>query len=248
MAFWLISLLCVSTQATTTEKTRAETGEIFVAGSFAFSRGSKDITYGRDLIRQALTEYGYRLEVKHFPGRRLGAQLNSGAIDGDMGRAFDMSQGSDTIIRVPEPIRSECALLYRLNTRGPLVMDDAENPVSVGIFAGAPGGARMLLNRWPKVKLVHYENLKQGALMLSHERIDLVAIGALQRNMLINHTERPLAVEDAFALPPIYMHVHQRHAALAPRLAASIKRLKQQFPPPNCHLADFTTQTRQTTP
>lgn len=212
----------------------------FVVGTFKFTsktiKRTPKANYSAYLIERALLEYGYRMELKTYPGRRLMAQLNTGAIDGDMARTFDMSVGFANVIRVEEPIVRPCVLLLRTAANHSIDINNPDKPVKIGLFAGAPGGAAIVLSRWPSAELVNFENLKQGAQLLMSDRIDLFAIGEVQLPMVSQFIDRPIERQDAFYLPPLYMHVHKRHDELAVRLAASLKLLKRRFPAPTCDL------------
>jgi len=230
--------------SSTVSATNDDVIQPFIAGSFSFLRVSDQHSYSRSLMTKALAEHGYQLQVNYYPGRRLMAQLNSGVIDGDMGRAFNMSQSFDNIVRVEEPLQHHCARLYQLKSRLMLEPSGDNQPIRVGVYGGAPGGTAALLARWPNARVVAYDNLKQGALMLSNERIDLLAIGTMQAPLLQQYSERPLAVVDTFALPPTYMHVHKNHKQLAVDLADSIKQLKLVYPPPTCNSGTHTNTSR----
>ena len=206
----------------------------FIVGTFRFSQDDLSISYAERIIGAALVEHGYRLEVQYFPGRRLLAQLNTGAIDGDLSHIFDLSKTFANIIRVDAPLRRSCALVYRLQGRQPLPAAHRLDRVKIGIYSGAPKGAALIQQRWPNAELVTFENIKQGIYMLMGERIDLLAMAASQRAALGQIPHQPIALQDAFYLPYNHMHVHRRHAELALKLADSIRRLKRQRPEVDC--------------
>jgi len=211
-------------------------GREFVVGTFSFVKEIKGPNRVALLVERALSEYGYQMRLEYMPGKRLMAQLNTGVIDADLIRAIDLSRGFENIVRVEEPINRVCGLIYRLEERDQLALSDAESPVSVGVYSGAPGVASTLLRMFPPVELVYFKSLAQGIKMLMHERIDFLVIPDVQAPALITGTDKPLRLASVFKFGDSYMHVHRRHDELAVRLAASIKLLKRRFPLPSCAL------------
>jgi len=209
-------------------------GKEFVVGTFSFVKDIKGPNRVALLVGRALSEYGYQMRLEYMPGKRLMAQLNTGAIDADLVRAIDLSRGFENIVRVEEPISRVCGLIYRLKERDQLALSDAESPASLGVYAGAPGVASTLLRKFPSVELVSFKTLAQGVKMLMHERIDFLVIPDVQAPALITGTDKPLSLASVFKLGDSYLHVHKRHDELAVRLAASIKLLKRRFPLPGC--------------
>jgi len=206
----------------------------FIAGVFGFaqSQGRTKPFYTEQILGAALIEHGYALELRYFPGRRLPIELNSGAIDSDLSQLRDLSLLFDHIIRIPEPIRKPCVLAYRLTDNPQQIT--ADKTLRVGLYVGAPDGDKMMLERWPEAQLMHFENIRQGTLQLMNGRIDIITLGALQLPALLANSTRPLTLVDSFPLPYTYLHIHERHGPLADKLAASMKRLKQQYPEPQC--------------
>jgi len=247
---WLsLSLLLVAQLASAAEpqvgESRAtEINELkpFSAGTFDFVQGSHQAkpSYAFQMISAALAENGYAMQLQHFPGRRLPVQLNNGEIDGAIGLLHDLSNRFENTVRVREPIRRICALIYGL-ADNPLEIT-TEAPLKVGILAAAREGQRLTLERWPNVQLVFYENLQQGVRQLEHGRIDAIGFIGMQQPALQTMITRPLTLLDSFDLPYIYLHLNKQHSQLADKLTKSLVRLKQQNPEPQCEGSAFPRQ------
>jgi len=211
-------------------------GRPFVVGAFTLVSKAQGPHYVEGLVRKALAEQGYALELQFLPGRRSIAQLNNGLIDGDMARLQDLSKDFVGIVRVDEPLVYACVLFYRLQSHAAL---KASEPVRVGVISGAAAGDAAVLTRWPSAELVGYESIKQAAQLLMSERIDMLAVSASQRSQLLAEVKRSVALQDVLQFLPAYMHVHRSHEQLAVNLAESIKRLKLKYPAPGCQRGSF---------
>jgi len=242
---WLSVLACVAPALAEQEvleprlleqRLAEKAGKEFVVGTFSFVKEIAGPNRVALLVERALSEYGYKMRLEYMPGKRLMAQLNTGAIDADLIRAIDLSRGFENIVRVEEPINRVCGLIYRLAERSQLALNDAESPSKLGVYAGAPGVASTLLRKFLLVELVSFKSLEQGIKMLLHERIDFLVIPDVQAPALISGTEKPLSLASVFKFGDSYMHVHKRHDELAVRLAASIKLLKRRLPISSCTL------------
>ena len=232
------SVIAVGNSVARETATALDVRQEFVVGTFAFARREKPSYVGL-LVEKALAEYGYQLRIKHFPGKRLMAQLNTGDIDGDLGRTLNLTRAFENIVRVEEPLFRPCALLYRLASRPPLDINNVVSELRIGTISGGPGGNSLLTDRWPTADLVTFKSFQQAGQLLMNDRIDLVALPAAQRSVFLDTLERPVVLQGVFHLQPVYMHVHKRHDELAVRLAASIKLLKRQHPSRDCVREEF---------
>ncbi len=191
-------------------------------------------TYAAQLLERSLSLHGYQMELISVPGKRLMSQLNRGEVDGDLLRSVDLSRGFEAIIRVNEPVGSSCLSVYRLRERADIIHGtEGQSPV-LAVYHGAPGAYGFFSRYWPDVQLVHFSKLEQGVKMLTHERIDLIAVHDLDRHYIEALSDRPLQRYARVNLALDYVHINARYADLAQPLAATLKRLKQTFSPPQC--------------
>jgi len=243
--FWLsLSLLLVAQPASTTEPIALEVNNLqpFILGTFDFIQDADKIkpSYATQVIGPALAENGYAMQLQFFPGRRLPVQLNNGEIDSAIGPLHDLTQTYEHTVRVGEPIRRVCALVYRLTDHA--LQITTEGPLKLGIQAGPPEAPRLMLERWPKVQLVYFDDLRQGVRQLEHGRIDAIGLIGMQQSALQTMITRSLTLVDSFDLPYMYLHLNKRHTQLGEKLTKSLVRLKQQYPEPQCERAAFPSQ------
>lgn len=191
-------------------------------------------TYAAQLIEMALARHGYQLELTSVPGKRLMSQLNRGEVDGDLIRSVDLSRGFDSVVRVPESIGSTCGSVYRLQVREDFDVEQAMHNVSIAAYHGAPGASSFFLRQWPAATLEFFGSLPQGLKMLTHERVDLIAIHDLDERYLEALSERPIQRYARFNLEANYFHLNHKHKALVKPLTETLRVLKQEFPPPMC--------------
>ncbi len=195
-------------------------------------------TYAAQLLEQSLSLHGYQMELISVPGKRLMSQLNRGEVDGDLLRSVDLSRGFEFIIRVDEPMGSSCVSVYRLQERSDIVRGTEGQVPILAVYHGAPGASGFFSRYWPDAQLVHFSRLAQGVKMLTHERIDLIAVHDLDRHYLEALSDRPIQRYARVNLALDYFHINARHVDLAQPLAATIKRLKQTLLPPKCQQGD----------
>ena len=191
-------------------------------------------TYAAQLLDRSLSLHGYQMELISLPGKRLMSQLNRGEVDGDLLRSVDLSRGFESIIRVDEPMGSSCVSVYRLQERSDIIHGTEGQTPILAVYHGAPGASGFFSRYWPDTQLVHFSRLTQGVKMLTHERIDLIAIHDIDRHYLDALSDRPIQRYALVNLALDYFHINARHADLAEPLAATIKRLKQTLSPPKC--------------
>lgn len=191
-------------------------------------------TYAAYLIDMALARHGYQLELVSVPGKRLMSQLNRGEVDGDLFRSVDLSRGFESVLRIPESVGSTCGSVYRLKIHESFDIGRAMHDVSIAAYHGAPGASSFFLRQWPAANFEFFSSLPQGFKMLSHERVDLIAIHDLDERYLQALSERPIARYARFNLEANYFHLHRKYVALVQPLTETLKALKQQYPPPLC--------------
>lgn len=194
-----------------------------------------ETTYAARLVGDALSQLGYRMELIPLPGKRLMSQLNRGQIDGDLIRTVDLSRGFDKVVRVPEPIGSLCGNVYRLLERPDVNIKQSTHKTTLAIYNGAPGTSSFFLRHWPAVMHAPFGFLPQGVKMLTHERVDLIAVLDLDRDYLNSLTDRPLQPYARFHLEATYFHVNAKYLELVEPLAKAIAVLKMTMPPPVCY-------------
>lgn len=202
-------------------------------GTYNWVRNAEGIRQIAKFVDQALYINGYRMKLDYFPGKRLIAQLNNGKIDGDLYRSASFAAELDNVIRVNEPLVQTCALFFRLHEYAAI---EQSNTHRLGLYAGAPGPTDKILNRWPHVKPIYFNSLKQGLALLQNQRIDTMVVPHMQEGLFLEMLDRPVVLVDAFAIEPSYLHLHIKHQKLAQQLAETLKTLKQdQADLPECN-------------
>lgn len=229
LAIWLFSLPVVAEQSAVEAPRLAEppvTLIPFHMGTFSFVEGLDAIGPTIDLLDRALELHGFDMQMDYFPGKRLMAQLNNGLVDGDLYRSANLSRGFENVVRVDEPLGQVCSLFFSLHERADI--DPQELGARIGIYSGIPAVEASVRRRWPSIELVFFKHLSQGAQMLLHHRIELVAVHTGQEEALKHLVDKPVVLDSGIVIAPGYTHLHRRHASLAKELAVTIHNLKRQ--------------------
>jgi len=210
--------------------------KILSLGTFEFNRNLNEMPRGEELVRKSLAAHGYAMQLEYFPGKRLMVQLNSGRLDGDLYRAVNLSRAFDNVVRVEEPLLKSCGFVFRLSSRPDVDIHNRNNTLNIGVYDGAPAASNELLRRYPHLKLIFIKKMQQGVDMLSHQRIEFLALPHTQEALLSQLLQEPTDVVDVIELPSIYLHLHSRHRQLAQDLVPTLKRFKKELRTETCNL------------
>ena len=210
--------------------------KVLSLGTFEFNRNLNQMPIGEELVRKSLAEHGYAMQLEYFPGKRLMVQLNSGRLDGDLYRSVNLSRAFDNVVRVDEPLLRSCGLIFRLSSRPDVDVHNRNSALSLGVYDGVPAASNEILRQYPHLKLVFIKKLQQGIDMLSHHRIELLALPLTQEPALHQRLQESTDVVGAIELPSFYLHLHSRHRQLAQDLVPTLQRFKKELTTQTCSL------------
>ena len=203
-------------------------------GTFSYSRNLESMLVAERVVREALSHHGYKMQIEYYPGKRLMAQLNNGELDGDLIRAANLGYGFQNIVRVEEPLIRTCGLVFGLQERREVSIDDTTRSVKLGIVDGVPDALEKVVRRYRHVELVFFKNLRQGVDMLEHHRVEFIAIPDAQEDKLRGRVQKPVDLVGGVLLEPGYFHLHTRYRALATDLASTVRQVKTLHNIHNC--------------
>ncbi|MDZ7653651.1 MAG: transporter substrate-binding domain-containing protein [Burkholderiaceae bacterium] len=181
--------------------------------------------FAEEVARAALARMGIALTVVPLPVERALVNANAGIEDGDLIRVAGFEKDYPNLVQVPEPLLEQefVALALRPDVQ---VRDWRDlDRYSVAHLTGMKVIERQLEGR-PNVTTVRDADLLFG--LLGHGRADVivhnraVALLAARRAGLALRVQEP-----ALLRQPMYIYLHRRHEALAPKLAAAIAELRR---------------------
>jgi polar amino acid transport system substrate-binding protein len=193
-------------------------------------------TYGGILGRLIYAEISRRLgrpiEVRAFPLQRRSALSDEGAIDGETSRIHAYGAGHPNLVRVEEPVIDLNFALYTANSA--LSIQRLED-LGAGAWRGEYRRGvlfceRALKSVLPPDRVSDVAETVQGVKKLLAGRTDIYCeldfgiVTVLHDNSIkgVEGVRKLLDLGDI----PTYPYLHKRHADLAPRMAAVIRKIK----------------------
>jgi len=177
------------------------------------------------LLGEALQRLGYRLRVNHLPAERALINANAGIDDGDLLRIGGLSELYPNLVQVPEKIIDVEFVAF---TRRP--------DIDLRGWHSLPAYSVAIINGWkileqripPGTELTKVENNHQLFNLLLKNRVDLVLYS---RWPGLSYLQDKRIRSIRLLRPPLerramFVYLHRRHHALAPRLAHVLAQLK----------------------
>lgn len=187
------------------------------------------------LYSEAFGRLGYAVELNTFPHERSLLETNAGRMDMEAGRIrFNdtLSAKYPNLVRVDEPIRTIHLGAYTLDVS--LHLSDWKDFTGQTLVIGYSRGFKLVEKRLaqyqvPAQYLREVTDVRQGARMLKRRRIDvLLALELPMADLMDGAESGQTGIQLAGMLEqiPVYPYVHQKHRALAPRLAQVLRAMK----------------------
>lgn len=196
---------------------------------------AREATFARNALTLICTDAFRRLgvdfKIRHYPALRASVEADAGSIDGEIGRAIHYGADHPTLVRVEEPLLT---LKVAAFAKTPGIKIDGwdslkGSPLRVEYRAGYPLYKLRLEQRLPAAQIGSVIDASAGMQRLALGRSDLyIDMQEYGRFLLNNNPGRHGALYEAGLLEmlPVYFYLHQRHAALAPRLAQTLRQMK----------------------
>lgn len=179
------------------------------------------------LVEAVFAELGLQAQVLIYPTATERGLLNAneGVDDGLAMRIAGLEQQYPNLLRVSEPVAINDFVAISLKHRFEPRSWDSLQPYVVGYILGwkvfeqrVPAAAQRTLVR----------DAEQLFGLLARERVDVVLYERYQGLLQLRRLGLPAQVlEPPLVRTPMYMYLHRKHAALVPRVAEALVRLKR---------------------
>lgn len=187
------------------------------------------------IYQEAFRRLGIRLEVVTHSLARRTALLEAGAIDGEMARVRAYGDAHPELIRVEEPVYDFSFALFTADPglRLDRLEDLGSRPLVVDYRRGVLLCETRLRELVPPERLADVLTTEQGVRKLLAGRADLYCdldMSYVEEALEDPELRRTPGVRRVlrFASLPVYAYLAERHAALAPRLAAVLREMKAE--------------------
>ncbi|MBV1927950.1 MAG: transporter substrate-binding domain-containing protein [Gammaproteobacteria bacterium] len=179
-----------------------------------------------ELLELALKRMGYRLRVLTVPTERSLKMTESGLADGELLRTAAIEKYFPSLLQVPEAlVESEFAVF----SHQPIDLTEGWQALS-GKSVGIIIGMKIIENKVPASALItKVKDEKLLFTLLKRKRIDYaVFVKDIGQFYLHKNNIKGLLVNKVpLDKVPAYTYLHPKHAALVPRLANTLKEMKQ---------------------
>ncbi|NRR29119.1 transporter substrate-binding domain-containing protein [Oxalobacteraceae bacterium] len=169
---------------------------------------------------------GMRVEIQASSAERGLLNANNGTDDGDVSRVLGIDQAYPNLVRVPERVMTYQMVVFSRHASFPVKGAASLAPYDVGILTGWKILERSIVGTRSLQKL---ETGRQLFSMLDKDRIDLAVIEKLEGMHFIQSMglQGIRILEPAFVEGDWFLYLHKRHAALVPRIAEELRKMKQ---------------------
>ncbi|MFS2002541.1 hypothetical protein ACEN9F_02850 [Duganella sp. CT11-25] len=185
------------------------------------------------IYTEAFRQLGVALEIRYLPAARAGAEAIAGKVDGELARSVEYEATQSTMLRLTEPTLFVATAAYarrrdiRLapgweGLRGTTYRTEYRFGYSIT--------ERKLMAVLPAAHLTAVQTSETGLRKLVLGRTDLYIDTAEAIEPLLATPEfRDAGIRQASVLQrgPLYAYLNKKHAHLAPRLAAILKKMRE---------------------
>lgn len=189
----------------------------------------------QQVISEAYQRLGIHISIHRMPLTRSLSEANSGRYDAELGRVLENEVQAPNLLRVPIAIGVTEYRAYMLRSFARPELASWEGLRASGLHIGGRLGARV-----PEVQLgdalnVHSKSQQALMKMLADHRVDVVVGTLTTTRAILTEMQRQqpdlvaqiVELEPALQKQPFYHFLHQRHAALLPRLSAELAAMEK---------------------
>lgn len=210
-------------------------GDTQAAGAVLVLNNPTDPPYTTDkgdglldrVVGEAFRRAGVTLKLVKLPAERGLIDANAGIDDGDLSRIAGLDKTYPNLVRVPEKIFDLEFVALTRKARAHHVNWRSLEPLSVGYIKGWKIFEQSLT---PKTAAITTDTPEQLMEMLGRGRVD-VALYSRWMGLAMAHQMRigdVHVIEPPLATREMFVYLHRRHAALAPKIAEALRALKRE--------------------
>lgn len=186
------------------------------------------------IYAEAFKRLNIPLQISTYSLARRSAMANEGTIDGEVSRIYSYADSNPHLIRVEEPVMDFTFALFTANPS--LRLQRVEDLAATNLMVEHRRGILMCENTLKKVvpaeRLSNVTTTEQGVKKLIAGRTDVYCDIDVYVPEVLHSPEFKgvTSVRKLFKIAsvPTYPYLHKKHAALAPRLAATLKQMKSE--------------------
>ena len=189
----------------------------------------------RKIYEEAFRRLNVPLELQVTPSQRLSVLTDEGTLDGDVLRVYGYAHAHPNQVRVEESVFDVVFSLYTADPALQLArLEDLAGKPLLGEFRRGVAICERTLRQWlPDAQVSDVAQVDQALRKLRAQRTDIFCDNNISVATTLVRPEfagapalrRLLDIDKPL---PLYPYLHRKHAALAPRLAATIAKMKAE--------------------
>ncbi len=177
------------------------------------------------LLREALKRTGYKLVISRQPAERGLRSANKGLIDGEMSRVKGIDKVYKNLVRVPEKIMDWYFVVFTRKQEKMAMNWQALDKRNVAFI----NGWKILEKNIPRTAhITKTKNFTQLFKLLAKNRTDYVIYEKWGGHKLLHdmNLSNVRILKPELAKREMFVYLHKKHQALAPRLAQAFRAMK----------------------
>lgn len=181
---------------------------------------SPQASYALALLSLAYKELNYEIHLIDFSRKNALLAANNGVLDGQLGRDISIEAENKNLIRVNYVLFDYKLMLFK-NCQ-PNTLNMLQN---VAILSGYPVQQHYLESTHFKGKVIEVKNISTQLNLLAQKKVEgaiMLDFVLPKANLELPETCMQKQLLNTFSL---YHYIHKKHAELAPKLLAALKKL-----------------------
>ncbi|MCU6499316.1 transporter substrate-binding domain-containing protein [Rugamonas sp. A1-17] len=178
------------------------------------------------VLREAYSRLGYKLEVHRLPGERTLLYANEGRMDGELYRKLGMDRQYPNLIIVPVPLLTYEIVVFTHGTDFQLNGWDSLKPYTIGHVRGI----KIVQENTVGMRTEAVPTMTQAFQKMMVGRTDLVVGNRLSGMAVIKNLklDEVRVLNPPLASFPVYHYLNKQHEALAVQLAAVLRQMRAE--------------------
>ncbi len=179
-----------------------------------------------EVIREAIQQIGYQLQIKLLPAERALHSLNKGVIDGEMSRIKGLQALYPNLVRVPEKIMDWEFMVF---SKKPIDLSRGWQSLAGKNIAYITGWKILEKNIPDTAITTKVKNSTRLFKLLDRDRVDFIIYERWGGQYLL----KTLPSKDIHLRFPalenkeMYIYLHKKHSGIVNQLSAALKQIKQ---------------------
>lgn len=178
------------------------------------------------VVKEAFKRIGLKCEFKRFPPSRSMVLANEGRIDGELMRIADAAKVNTDMVAVPTPVVWADLATYSMDEKLANLPRDELRRRKVGLTRTI-----LILAKYSQgMNVTETIDVRTALKMLANGRFEVAILVylAAEPEIARQGSHKFYRGLHAWAVEPLYFHLHKKHAALVPSINAALQGMQKE--------------------